>query len=222
MMRIPFWISRPVLSAFGPSPSAGRVRFAFYAAVLSRISPLLRGTAGSGARGRARAATARPAGRAGGAAARPSRRGEGRQPGARRPPPGQPGPGRTRRVQPPLPGMPLGPPRRPRHQPARPVRPAPVIAGSRPSPPPDWPPPPGQPPGAAGTGTGSCRCPGMPARPPRPRQLPLPPSARRPGASPAPRTQPPEGSPLMVTGDVTRSRPRSPLTSRCPTRSWPG
>jgi hypothetical protein len=45
MIRIPFWISRPVLSPFGPSPVRRAARFAFTAAVLSRVSPVLRGTA---------------------------------------------------------------------------------------------------------------------------------------------------------------------------------
>jgi hypothetical protein len=45
MMRIPWWISRPVLASFGPSPIRRAARFAFYAAVLSRVSPLLHGTA---------------------------------------------------------------------------------------------------------------------------------------------------------------------------------
>jgi hypothetical protein len=45
MMRIPWWISRPVLSSFGHSPIRRAVKFAFYAAVLSRVSPLLHGTA---------------------------------------------------------------------------------------------------------------------------------------------------------------------------------
>ena len=44
-MRIPWWISRPVLSSFGPSPIRRAARFAFYAAVLSRVSPLLHGAA---------------------------------------------------------------------------------------------------------------------------------------------------------------------------------
>jgi hypothetical protein len=59
MMRIPWWISRPVLSPFGHSPVRRAARFAFYAAVLSRVSPLLRGAAagrrpasGTGGRGR--------------------------------------------------------------------------------------------------------------------------------------------------------------------------
>ena len=43
MLRIPVWISRPILSPFGPSPLRRAVRFAFYAAVASRVSPLLRG-----------------------------------------------------------------------------------------------------------------------------------------------------------------------------------
>ena len=67
MMRIPWWISRPVLSPFGPSPVRRTIKFAFYAAVLSRVSPLLRGAAGarrppSGAGGRGRG----PAGPRGG------------------------------------------------------------------------------------------------------------------------------------------------------------
>jgi hypothetical protein len=43
LMRIPFWISKPVLSPFGHSPIRRAGRFAFTAAVLSRIAPLLRG-----------------------------------------------------------------------------------------------------------------------------------------------------------------------------------
>jgi hypothetical protein len=60
MIRIPFWISRPVLSAFGPSPVRRAARFAFTAAVLSRISPVLRGTTAS--RPRSRAASRRSTG----------------------------------------------------------------------------------------------------------------------------------------------------------------
>ena len=41
LMRIPFWIARPVLSPFGRSPLRRAVRFAVTAAVLSRIAPLL-------------------------------------------------------------------------------------------------------------------------------------------------------------------------------------
>jgi hypothetical protein len=43
LMRIPFWIARPALSPFGPSPLRRAARFAFTAAVLSRIAPILRG-----------------------------------------------------------------------------------------------------------------------------------------------------------------------------------
>ena len=69
MMRIPWWVSRPVLSAFGPSPIRRTVKFAFYAAVLSRVSPLLRGAAG--ARRPPSAAAAGAAGRPGHAEADP-------------------------------------------------------------------------------------------------------------------------------------------------------
>jgi hypothetical protein len=48
LMRIPFWIARPVLSPFGHSPARRAVRFAFTAAVLSRVAPLLRGGASAG------------------------------------------------------------------------------------------------------------------------------------------------------------------------------
>lgn len=44
LMRIPFWIARPVLSGFGPSPARKAVRLAFTAAVVSRLAPVLRGT----------------------------------------------------------------------------------------------------------------------------------------------------------------------------------
>ena len=44
MMRIPFWIARPVLSGFGSSPARRAARFAFTAAVVSRVAPVLRGT----------------------------------------------------------------------------------------------------------------------------------------------------------------------------------
>jgi hypothetical protein len=48
LMRIPFWIARPVLSPFGHSPVRRAVRFAFTAAVLSRIAPVLRGASAGG------------------------------------------------------------------------------------------------------------------------------------------------------------------------------
>jgi hypothetical protein len=53
LMRIPFWISRPVLSPFGHSPLRRAARFAVTAAVVSRIAPLLRG--GASAKGAASA-----------------------------------------------------------------------------------------------------------------------------------------------------------------------
>ena len=43
LMRIPFWVARPVLTPFGRSPLRRAVRFAVTAAVFSRIAPLLRG-----------------------------------------------------------------------------------------------------------------------------------------------------------------------------------
>ena len=43
LMRIPFWIAKPALTPFGHSPLRRAGRFAFTAAVLSRIAPLLRG-----------------------------------------------------------------------------------------------------------------------------------------------------------------------------------
>ncbi len=53
LMRIPFWVARPVLSPFGRSPLRRAVRFVVTAAVLSRVGPLLRGTA-TASRGTAR------------------------------------------------------------------------------------------------------------------------------------------------------------------------
>jgi hypothetical protein len=54
LMRIPFWVARPVLSPFGRSPLRRAVRFAVTAAVISRIAPLLRGGA-SGSSGKSAA-----------------------------------------------------------------------------------------------------------------------------------------------------------------------
>ncbi len=48
LMRIPFWVARPVLMPFGRSPLRRAVRFAVTAAVFSRIAPLLRGTPAKG------------------------------------------------------------------------------------------------------------------------------------------------------------------------------
>ena len=47
LARIPFWITRPVLSGLGHSPLRRAARFAVTAAVLSRVAPLLRGGAPS-------------------------------------------------------------------------------------------------------------------------------------------------------------------------------
>ncbi|HEX5292176.1 MAG TPA: hypothetical protein VFX25_25185, partial [Streptosporangiaceae bacterium] len=52
LMRIPFWIARPVLSPFGRSPLRRAARFVVTAAILSRVGPLLRGT-GPASRGTA-------------------------------------------------------------------------------------------------------------------------------------------------------------------------
>jgi hypothetical protein len=51
LMRIPFWIARPALTPFGGSPLRRAARFAFTAVVLSRVAPVLRGTAGRAAGG---------------------------------------------------------------------------------------------------------------------------------------------------------------------------
>jgi hypothetical protein len=55
LMRIPFWVARPVLSPFGHSPLRRAVRFAVTAAVLSRVAPLLRGTGSASAKAAASA-----------------------------------------------------------------------------------------------------------------------------------------------------------------------
>jgi hypothetical protein len=55
LMRIPFWVARPVLSPFGRSPLRRAVRFAVTAAVVSRVAPLLRGTASGSGKGAASA-----------------------------------------------------------------------------------------------------------------------------------------------------------------------
>jgi hypothetical protein len=47
LARIPFWITRPVLSGLGHSPLRRAARFAVTAAVLSRVAPLLRGAPSS-------------------------------------------------------------------------------------------------------------------------------------------------------------------------------
>jgi hypothetical protein len=49
MMRIPFWVSRPALQPFGPSPVRRGLRFALGAVVLSRAGRALRGTSSAAA-----------------------------------------------------------------------------------------------------------------------------------------------------------------------------
>jgi len=63
VMRIPFWIARPVLSPLGRSPLRRAVRFAVTAAILSRVAPLLRPAAAVGRRPAARTAGRAGAGR---------------------------------------------------------------------------------------------------------------------------------------------------------------
>jgi hypothetical protein len=99
MMRIPWWISRPVLASFGPSPIRRAARFAFYAAVLSRVSPLLHGEAagkrppsGAGGQGRKPAAPRGGPG-GGGPGGGPRGAGPGRQAGGASLQPGGAGPG---------------------------------------------------------------------------------------------------------------------------------
>jgi len=72
LMRIPFWIARPVLSPFGRSPLRRAARFVVTAAVLSRVGPLLRGTATA-----SRGTAGRTAGRRAGGARAGARRGPG-------------------------------------------------------------------------------------------------------------------------------------------------
>jgi hypothetical protein len=69
LMRIPFWIARPVLSPFGGSPLRRAARFVVTTAVLSRVAPMLRGTAPA-PRGTAARAAGRRAGGAGAGARR--------------------------------------------------------------------------------------------------------------------------------------------------------
>ena len=60
LMRIPFWVARPVLGPLGRSPLRRAARFAVTAAILSRISPLLRPSPPPKSR-KAAARAARPA-----------------------------------------------------------------------------------------------------------------------------------------------------------------
>jgi len=117
LMRIPFWIARPVLSPFGRSPLRRAARFVVTAAVLSRVGPLLRGTAPA-----SRGPAPRTAGRGTGAGQRraPGAGGSGwrwRAGPAPRPAPGTP------------PGV-AGPPSRPAGgRPALPPAPPPSSSG---------------------------------------------------------------------------------------------
>ncbi|HVB10526.1 MAG TPA: type IV secretion system protein [Bacillota bacterium] len=204
MMRIPFWVSRPVLTPFGSSPIRKGLKFAFYAAVLSRVQPLLAaGAAAGGGSGGGRGGPARrppnggsrPGGGSGGGGGGGSR--------PRRPPPGgrhtgspspsqasspaagggsQPSGGRPRPPQPP-PGGPRRPPGgapRPRPARPRPAAPTPRTAPPRPAPRPPRPAP-GRPPPRAATGAATSRA--IPAR--------RPPVQQRPPLRPA--TPPPRG-----------------------------
>ena len=178
LMRIPFWIARPVLSPFGSSPLRRTTRFVFTAAVLSRVAPVLRGTAGAG-RGPG----------AGGTAAAHRRTGPGSTPGGS---PGRAtasragsghgasgsaaaGAGPPRYVQPPLPGMP-SPPR-----PARHTQLALFDMPRSPRPGPGPAPAPRPAPRRDGRGYRQPPLPGMPSppRPPRQLTLPLDPPPRR-------------------------------------------
>jgi hypothetical protein len=172
MMRIPWWVSRPVLSPFGPSPIRRAVKFAFYAAVLSRVSPLLRGAAAgrrpasrAGGRGRGpagpggggpggprgggpRGPAAPPGGRPGTGPGTSTGPGQG-QPGSAGPGrsnPGDTGPGRSQAggSGPQRPGSGPGP----RRSPGRPGAPSPGPGGS----PRPWPPAPGRAAPAPGPG----------------------------------------------------------------------
>ena len=127
LMRIPFWIARPVLSPFGRSPLRRAARFAVTAAVLSRVAPLLRGTPRRRPRAGRQPRTGRPAEPAGpGAGSEASGRGTGSsgcglpQASARPRPPGcrgLPGPGSA--------AGPARPGRRPAAGPPLPARPRP-------------------------------------------------------------------------------------------------
>jgi hypothetical protein len=188
LMRIPSWIARPVLSPFGRSPLRRAIRFAFTAAVLSRVAPVLRGTAGRGAARRGGAAGRQPGGRTpGGSAGTRTGTAGARTGGAASTPGGTAfgigsGAAPARWVQPPLLGMPSAP-RRPRHQQLALFDVPPSIRQPRP----DSPPPP--PDRGGRRGPRQPPLPGMPSRPARPRQLELqfdPPVRRTPRTPPPP------------------------------------
>jgi hypothetical protein len=233
MMRIPWWISRPVLSAFGPSPVRRTVKFAFYAAVLSRVSPLLRGAAGprrppaaGGGRGRGPAGPrgGRPAG-PGGPAAPPAGRpgtgpgtstGPGRgQPGATAPGRGQRGgtgpgrrqPGGTGLQRPgggPGPGRGPGQPGAPSRGPGgKPRPPAPGRAAARPRPAPQQ--------------RAQAPAPGQPVfRQPRPTPPPRPgtPGPGQPAMPPGLTRVPRSGTPAPRPGPAQPQRPARPPGQR--------
>jgi hypothetical protein len=189
LVRIPFWIARPVLSPLGRSPLRRAARFAITAAVLSRIAPAL-----SGRQPQPRAS--------GGTGGTPRRGGPGPAtggPGPARPPRPPAGPAA------PAPGgpapPPAGPPSRPRHAaplplpdggPARPARheaPPPLPADQRPQRParPDATPP------LPVTRPRHAAPPPLPAR--RPRHAPPPPLPSASVPPPAPPARPPRRRP---------------------------
>lgn len=218
MTRIPWWITRPVLSPLGRSPLRRAARLTITAAVVSRVSPLLRGsTSGRAAGGGGRAGGGRPGG---------PRQGRGPGAGGTGPGPGQPGGSGPGRGQPGGSGPGRGHagrtgPGRPGGAPGSRRGPAPGQAPvtPRPGPGPRRPPasvaarpgtragarPPARPRPAPGTGRpvprapspAAPRPPGSPAPPGRPARpaprLPAPPPGRRPPppAGPRPAGPPP-------------------------------
>ena len=197
MMRIPWWVSRPVLSAFGHSPVRRAARFAFYAAVASRVSPLLRGPA----------AGKRPASRAGGRGRGPAGPG-GSGPGGSGPPgPRGGGPGGPRGSGP---GGPRGPAAPPRGRPG--TGPGRSQAG-------------GSGPQRPGSGPGPRRSPGLspgPGGSPRPPLAAPGGAARAPGPGPEQRVRPVPRQPGHAPGQrvassgVTRVPPGGTLPPRPP------
>ena len=120
LMRIPFWIARPVLSPFGRSPLRRAARFVVTAAILSRVGPLLRGTAAASRGTAARTAGRRAGGTRAGARRAPGTGSSGWSWQASPAPPAAPGT---------PPGV-AGPPARPAG--GRPLPPAPPSAPSGP------------------------------------------------------------------------------------------
>jgi hypothetical protein len=118
LMRIPFWVARPVLSPFGRSPLRRAARFVVTAAILSRVGPLLRGTAPASRGTAARTAARRTGGTGAGARRAPGTGSSGwswqaspAPPPAPRTPPGVAGPpARPAGGRPVLPPAPPSPP----------------------------------------------------------------------------------------------------------------